>query len=376
MAKRARSSPARTRRRVGRLLWPLLGLAAAGLGVAALLAARRRDQELWTLLSGGRPDGAPGMARQPAWNTEAPRAGAARAGVARTEAARAEASRVGAAGAGGAAAAGIQHAQDAPDSPPVWVAGPAGNLFVRDCGEGGREQPPVVFVHSLGGNGGQWALQIDHLRPHRRAVALDLRGHGDSDPADDGNYSIAALAGDLAAVVDQLALHRFVLAGHSLGASVAVEYAGREPRRVAGLLLVDPNGDQTRVPATEIAPFLGALARDPLGELAGYYRQIVAGGDAQAARWVLADLRLTDEEAIVPALESSMRYTPLPALARYPGPKLAVVSAANNLPYSLHRLLPELPVRLMPGTGHWLMMDRPEAFNRILDDFLDEVGPR
>ena len=130
----------------------------------------------------------------------------------------------------------------------LWIAGPPGNLYVRDGGGGEPDALPVLFLHSLAGNGGQWALQLDHLRRHRRAVALDLRGHGESDPAEDGDYSIAGLAADVAAAADQLGLRRFVLAGHSLGASVAIEYAGRHPERVAGLLLVDPNGDLSRVP--------------------------------------------------------------------------------------------------------------------------------
>ena len=45
----------------------------------------------------------------------------------------------------------------------------------------------------------------------------------------------------------------------------------------------------------------------------------------------------------------------------------------NSLPYSLHNLVSGLPVRLMTGTGHWLMMDRPEVFNALLDEFLAEV---
>src|SRR4029077_423900 len=108
----------------------------------------------------------------------------------------------------------------APQEESVWVAGPAGNLYVRDGGEG--EEVPIVFLHSLAGNGGQWALQLDHLRHRRRAVAIDLRGHGESDPADDGDYSIAGMAHDVAAVVDQLGLRRFVLAGHSLGSLVGI----------------------------------------------------------------------------------------------------------------------------------------------------------
>src|SRR3954470_9717172 len=121
----------------------------------------------------------------------------------------------------------------------LWIAGPAGNLYIRDGG--GEEHPdtlPILFLHSLAGNGGQWALQLDHLRRRRRGVALDFRGHGESDPAEDGDYSIPGLAADVAAAADQLDLRHFVLAGHSLGSAVAIEYAGRHPERVAGLLLV------------------------------------------------------------------------------------------------------------------------------------------
>jgi pimeloyl-ACP methyl ester carboxylesterase len=265
-----------------------------------------------------------------------------------------------------------------PAPPPgesLWIAGPAGNLYVRDGGEGGEagDPLPVLFLHSLAGNGGQWSLQLDHLRRHRRAVALDFRGHGESDPAEDGDYSIHGLMGDLAAAADQLGLRRFLLAGHSLGAAVAIEYASRHPDRVAGLLLVDPNGDQSRVPAAEVAPFLAALRADPLAELESYFRQLVLGGDPDAARWVLEDLRLTHEDAVAAAVAGSIEYQPLPALARYHGPRLAIISDMNRLPYSLHHLLPDLPVHRMSGTGHWVMMDRPAVFNQLIDEFVAEV---
>lgn len=261
-----------------------------------------------------------------------------------------------------------------PESIGVWVPGPAGNLYVRDGGD--EAQPgilPVLFVHSLAGNGGQWALQLDHLRRHRRAVAVDLRGHGESDPADDGDYSIRGLAADVEAVADQLGLRRFVLAGHSLGSVVAIDYASRHPERVAGLLLVDPNGDLTRMPADQREEFIAPVRRDPVGELTTYYRQLVVGGDKDAGRWVMEDLPLTDEDAIVKALEGSLDYPVLESLNRYAGPKLSVVSGMNSLPYSLHRLQPDLSTRLMRGTGHWLMMDRPEHFNRIVDEMLEEI---
>jgi pimeloyl-ACP methyl ester carboxylesterase len=262
----------------------------------------------------------------------------------------------------------------APPGESLWIAGPAGNLYIRDGGV--SEHPralPVLFLHSLAGNGGQWALQLDHLRRHRRAVALDFRGHGESDPAEDGDYSVPGLAADVAAAADQLDLRRFLLAGHSLGAAAAIEYASRHPERVAGLLLVDPNGDQSRVPAREMEQYLESLRADPLAELESYFRQLVVGGDPDAARWVLEDIRLTHEDAVLGALADSVQYRPLAALARYEGPRLSIISDMNRLPYSLHNLLPDLPVRLMTGTGHWLMMDRPEIFNHLLDEFVSQV---
>jgi pimeloyl-ACP methyl ester carboxylesterase len=353
------------RRRTARRLWPVLGLSVVGVGVAVAVAAtRRRRLDTYEV-----PEAPPAGAE---WESPWEPASAA--------------------------------APD--DTPAVWIAGPGGNLYVRDigakgvtgatgargtrgagaargtggAGEAGEAErgegagpTPVVFVHALAGNGGQWALQLDHLRGLRRAVALDLRGHGDSDPADDGDYGVDALAGDVAAVADQLALRRFVLVGHSLGGLVAIRYAGLHPGRVAGLLLADPNGDQSQVPAAEIAPLLAAIAANPLAEIEGYFRQLVVGGDREVSAWVLDDLRQTHEEALTAAVAAAARYSPRPDLARYGGPTLSVVSDMNSLPYSLHKLEPGLPVELMTGTGHWLMMDRPRVFNRILDDFLDRV---
>jgi pimeloyl-ACP methyl ester carboxylesterase len=256
----------------------------------------------------------------------------------------------------------------------LWLAGPAGNLYIRDGGA--AEHPlavPVLFLHSLAGNGGQWALQLDHLRRHRRAVAIDLRGHGESDPAENGDYTIEGMAGDVAAAADQLGLRRFLLAGHSFGSLVAIEYASQHPERVAGLLLVDPNGDMSRAPEEESRPFLEALRADPLSELESYFGLLVVSGDPDAGRWVIEDLRLTHEGAIVPALESSLKYPALPALERYTGPRLSIISDANRLSYSLHNLLPDLETRRMSGTGHWVMMDRPEVFNRLMDEFVERV---
>ncbi|MEW5870748.1 MAG: alpha/beta fold hydrolase [Chloroflexota bacterium] len=73
-------------------------------------------------------------------------------------------------------------------------------IFVDDAGSG---SVPVIFVHSLAGNTQQWCAQLDHLRETRRAIAFDLRGHGQSAAPANGDYAIEAMAQDIRTVVDQ-----------------------------------------------------------------------------------------------------------------------------------------------------------------------------
>jgi pimeloyl-ACP methyl ester carboxylesterase len=250
------------------------------------------------------------------------------------------------------------------------IAGPAGMLFVDDGGAG-ADGPPVVFVHSLAGRAEQREAQLAHLRARRRAVALELRGHARSDPPRDGDYAIAALAADVAAVQTALGLGRAVLVGHSLGGTVALACAAAHPDAVAGLLLVDPNGDLGLVPAGECAAFVRAF--EAPGFSRTHWIRITAGGTAAVRAAVLRDLEATPPLTVVQSLKALAAYRPLPALACYGGPKLSLISALNETPIGLHRLAPDLPYRLVPGTGHWIQMDRPEEFNRLMDEFLATI---
>lgn len=252
---------------------------------------------------------------------------------------------------------------------PGLVAGPAGALAIDD---GGRGRVPVVFVHSLAGNTAHWASQLLHLRPGRRAVALDLRGHGRSEPPRNGDYTIAGMVDDVAAVVDSLRIERFVLVGHSMGGGVALDYAGAHPDRVVALLLVDPIGDGKQLPAAETHPFLAALDSNYETTIQGYWTGI-AGPDSAIRQRLLNDLGATPREAVVRLLREVMRYDPHPALTRFQGPKLAIVTPSNDAPFSLHRIGRGFPHRVVTGTGHWIQLDKPDEFNRMMDEFLTTV---
>jgi pimeloyl-ACP methyl ester carboxylesterase len=246
------------------------------------------------------------------------------------------------------------------------VAGPAGALAVDDGGRG----EPVVLLHSLAGNTAHWSAQLEHLRKSRRAVALDFRGHGQSEVARNGDYAIESLSGDVAAVVDRLGLDRFALIGHSLGGGVALVYAGANPARVTHLLVVDPIGDSTQYSRPEVESFLAALESAASQEFIEGYWTSAAGDDAAVREVLLRDLRATAREAVVQGLHGMMRFDPRAALARYRGQLLAVVTPANDEAYSMHRVGAGFPHHVITGTGHWLQIERPAEFNRLMDGFL------
>ncbi len=258
------------------------------------------------------------------------------------------------------------------DAESSWVPGPAGSLHVLERHPGGPL--PVVFVHGLAGRAEHWSPQLHAAGPAIRAVAIDLPGHGRSDPAIGGDYGVPAMAAAVSAVVDALALRRTVLVAHSLGASAVIEYAGRHRDRVAGLLLVDPSGDQTRLPAAHREQLLAQLRRDPGDELRWYFKQLLTGARPEVADRVLEDLDDMPAEIVLRAIESSAAYSPLPALQRFGGPAVSLISDLNTLPYSLHSLVPSLPVQQISRASHWLMLDRPEDLWASLIDFLDRIG--
>jgi pimeloyl-ACP methyl ester carboxylesterase len=248
------------------------------------------------------------------------------------------------------------------------IRGPAGSLHIDDGGRGG--ELPLVLLHSAAGNTAQWSAQLQHLRPNRRVVALDLRGHGRSEPPSSGDYSFAAMAGDVAAVADTLKLDRFVLVGHSMGGGVALTYAAAHPERVAGLILLDPVGDGTQIPASEAKAFLAGFESDYDTVSQKYWTEI-AGPDSAVRARLVADLQATPKDAVLEVLRSVMQFDPRSALERYKGPILSVVTPYNDQPFSLHRVGKGFPHRIVQGTGHWIQLDQPEIVNRLLDEFLE-----
>ena len=251
--------------------------------------------------------------------------------------------------------------------PLEYVEGPVAQLQVDDGGTGGLA---VVFVHSFAGSATHWQAQLAHLRTKRRAIAFDLRGHGKSAPPQDGDYAVSALASDIAAVVDDLGLERFVLVGHSIGGSAALAYAAAHPRRVAGLVLAGAPG---KVPSEQAKTVIRALESDFDGAMRPYWEKLLSGAKPDVRKTIDHDAKTMSKEASLRLIRAAFDFDPLPALKRYPGPTLVLYTGGGDTPNDLQNVVPIVPHQKIEGTSHWMQMDDPAEFNRMLDAFLASV---
>jgi pimeloyl-ACP methyl ester carboxylesterase len=247
------------------------------------------------------------------------------------------------------------------------IQGPVGELSVDD---GGAGPTAVLFVHSFAGSANHWAAQLEHLRPDRRAVAFDLRGHGRSTAPDLDGYSIVALSDDIGAVADGLGLDRFVLVGHSMGGSAAIAYAGAHPERVAGLVLVGTPGRSRPEQAQSV---LGAMEADYEQTMNGYWDRLLADAKPEVEARIRREMEHLSPDAATRMIAATFEYDPVPDLRAYPGPRLAITTSSSATPNDLQALVPEVDHEQVAGTSHWIQMDAPEAFDPILDAFLERV---
>jgi len=120
--------------------------------------------------------------------------------------------------------------------------------------------PDVLLLHGGGQNAHTWDPTAVQFRPALHCIALDQRGHGDSEWALDMDYSIDANVEDIERFVDALELSRFVLIGMSMGGLNSIEFAARHSERLLALVLVDVGPELHEVGTDRIAAFTGTDA--------------------------------------------------------------------------------------------------------------------
>jgi pimeloyl-ACP methyl ester carboxylesterase len=249
----------------------------------------------------------------------------------------------------------------------------------------GSGAPGLVFVHGFACAHEDWRHQVAAFGRRHDVVACDLRGHGRS-PGDPAACNIDTYGADVAALLAALDLTGVVLVGHSLGCRVVLQAYADAPERVAGVVLVDGSslgaGGERALEAA-----CATLAADYPGFARKLFTQMFFTPSPEADR--LIERALTVPAAIGAALWLSMvawdvrRMTRV--LERVRVPLLAVQSTAmsperGRVPLAagesspwldlVRRHAPRTEVEIVPGVGHFSMLEAPGRVNAALAAFV------
>ena len=104
---------------------------------------------------------------------------------------------------------------------------------------GAATAPPLLMLHGVTGHARTWDDEAAAFAARYRVLALDQRGHGDSDPSPNADYTVATLSSDVAAFTEALGLSHLSIVGLSMGGRVAIAFAGQASARVDRLVIVD-----------------------------------------------------------------------------------------------------------------------------------------
>jgi 3-oxoadipate enol-lactonase len=244
---------------------------------------------------------------------------------------------------------------------------------------GGVAGPPVLLLHGLGSCAADWSWQSPVLEPHYRVIAVDLPGHGAS-PLPSRDVTIDAMAEAVAALVGGLRVAPAHVVGLSLGACVAVRLALQAPARVRSLTLVNafarlrPGGPAE---LARLAHRLWLLGTAPMPALAAHVARGLFPWPEQRALYdaAVASLSATSRRGYAAAMRALARFDARGQLAAIRQPTLVVAGDRDSVvplgaKLQLAAAIPGARVEVVPGSGHATPYDRPDAFNRLLLDFL------
>ncbi len=240
----------------------------------------------------------------------------------------------------------------------------------------GKGEVGLVFVHGWCCDKSYWKFQVPYFAKRYKVVTIDLAGHGESGLGR-VDYTIEAFGEDVAAVVKKLGLGKVVLVGHSLGGPVIIEAARLMPGRVTGCVGVDTLHDIGKGYSDKKAGRLAVkLESDFVGAMQSFARGAFrADAEAELVEWVVEKMSSVNAEVGVGLMEHIGEYDLKEAVKDVEVPIVCINSdfwptnVEGNGKYA--RIY---EVKMMPGLGHFVMMEDAETFNMMLAETVSEMS--
>lgn len=260
-----------------------------------------------------------------------------------------------------------------------------GGLKLHYLEWGRRGNPAVIMVHGLTGNAHSFDRLAPHLANKYYVVALDARGHGDSDWAIDANYFTEAHVSDVEGLRQALGLQRVSVIGTSMGGRIGMAYAGLHPARVDRLVMNDMGPEVAPQGGQRVAQTVGEAPDkfETLDEVADYWANVRPGAIRGMTHEAILEMasyavKRADDGTFVWKVDPAVRLSP-----RRPDPTVAwrwaraitapvlLIRASESDILSLEiaqRMVAEMKdcrQVVVPGVGHAPTLVEPEALGAI-----------
>jgi pyruvate dehydrogenase E2 component (dihydrolipoyllysine-residue acetyltransferase) len=257
----------------------------------------------------------------------------------------------------------------------------AGGKRLRVLDVGGGSGTPVVLIHGFGADLNGWMFTQPALAEGRRAVALDLPGHGGS-VKDVGNGGADTFAAALAYTLAALAIEKAHLVGHSMGGAIAAKFAKQRPEGVASLTLIAPAGLGAEINADFISSFIRAQRRREMQEVLALLVHDPALVSRQMVEDVLRYKRLDGAQAALEAISGA--WFPEGRQAVDIRGDLADLAMPAQIAWGRDdRIIPvahaetlagRVPVHILDAAGHLPHMEKAGEVNRLIAGFIAQSG--
>lgn len=251
-------------------------------------------------------------------------------------------------------------------------------LYYDESGEG----PPLLFLHGLGSSGHDWADQARRFSDDYRVLRMDLRGHGRSERPR-GPYHISQFARDVAVFLRKLEAAPAHVVGLSMGGMVALELGANAPELLQSLVVVNSVADSRLDSWGDVWFYLSRrLAVQVLGmRRVGTFlaeKLFVHAHQEALRREFRRRWAQNDQDAYLRSMDAIRRWSVMDRLERITAPTLVLGADHDYTPVStkirLAGRLPNARLEVIKDAHHALPVERPDAFERAVRRFLEEVG--
>jgi len=231
--------------------------------------------------------------------------------------------------------------------------------------------PAIIFVHGWTCDESSWQGQVPAFSQQYRVITMDLPGHGKSDLPKDGMFSMALFARAVEAVRAEAKVDRAVFVGHSMGTPVIRTYALMYPAHVAALVLVDGLVQIAGAPSVSRPAIVGP---EGLKARENMVRGMFGPATTPQLQQHILKMMLGTKEATA---DGAMRATWDPSWVKNDPISVPVLAVYAARPLasreSITRIFPKVEYHEIPGSAHFLMMEKSDEFNRLLSAFLRTV---